>query len=242
MKTIVALPGEGIGIEVVDAACDLMTAAGMPVRIATPPQRERTGTAAEPLPAETQRACRAADAVLFGAAGPSTTAVVSWLRWEMEAWGGVRPAKFYPGMRSPLADPEGIDMVVIRENSEGMYPGREGDLADLKKALPDLRDRLGRGLDKYGDGRFAVKVVTTHGAERIARFACELARKRRAQGHPGKVTCATKSRWPPRCWPPTATSDGDPQRQRRGRGLGKSACMPRGSALTTARSMRVWLR
>ena len=193
MKTIVALPGEGIGIEVVDAACELMTAAGMPVQIATPPQRERAGTAAEPLPAETQRAARAADAVLFGAAGPSTTAVVSWLRWEMEAWGGVRPAKFYPGMRSPLADPEGIDMVVIRENSEGMYPGREGDLADLKKALPDLRDRLGRGLDKYGEGRFAVKVVTTHGAERIARFACELARRRKAQGHQGKVTCATKS-------------------------------------------------
>jgi hypothetical protein len=35
--------------------------------------------------------------------------VVSWLRWEMSAWAGVRPIRFYPGMRSPLADPEGID-------------------------------------------------------------------------------------------------------------------------------------
>jgi isocitrate/isopropylmalate dehydrogenase len=193
MKTIVALPGEGIGIEVVDAACELMTAASMPLKITTPPQRESAGTAPVPLPAETQRAARAADAVLFGAAGPSTTNVVSWLRWEMEAWGGVRPAKFYPGMRSPLADPDGIDMVVIRENSEGMYPGREGDIADLKKAMPDLRDRLGRSLEKYGEGRFAVKIVTRLGAERIARFAADLARKRKAQGHPGKVTCATKS-------------------------------------------------
>ena len=40
MKTVVALPGEGIGVEVVDAACELMTAAGMPVKILTPPQTE----------------------------------------------------------------------------------------------------------------------------------------------------------------------------------------------------------
>jgi 3-isopropylmalate dehydrogenase len=189
-KTVVALPGEGIGIEVVDATCEIMSAAGMPVKILTPPQIERPGS---PVPEETRRLCREADAVLFGAAGPSTSNVVGWLRWEMEAWGGVRPAKFYRGMRSPLADPEGIDFVVIRENSEGMYPGREGDLADAKRALPDLRDRFGRNLDRFGEGRFAVKVATRNGAERIARFACELARKRKARGGPGKVTCVTKS-------------------------------------------------
>jgi isocitrate/isopropylmalate dehydrogenase len=38
------------------------------------------------VPEETKRACREADAVLFGAAGPATTAVVAWLPWEMEAW------------------------------------------------------------------------------------------------------------------------------------------------------------
>jgi isocitrate/isopropylmalate dehydrogenase len=74
-----------------------------------------------------------------------------------------------------------------------MYPGREGDLAELKRALPGLRDRFGRTLDRYGEGRFAVKVATRKGAERIARFACELARKRKARGYPGKVTCVTKS-------------------------------------------------
>ncbi len=194
MKTIVALPGEGIGIEVVDAACGLMTAAGMPVKILTPPQGGGPGAHhGSSIPEETQRACREADGVLFGAAGPSTSGVVGWLRWEMDAWGGVRPSKFYPGMRSPLAEPDGIDLVVVRENSEGMYPGREGDLADLRRALPELRDRLGRGLDRHGEGRFAVKVVTRAGAERIARFSCELAMKRKAAGHPGKVACVTKS-------------------------------------------------
>src|SRR5882672_6146118 len=114
-------------------------------------------------------------------------------RREMEAWGGVRPSKFYTGMRSPLSDPEGIDFVVIRENSEDLYPGREGDLADAKRALPNLRDRFGRGLDRYGEGTYAVKVVTRKGAERIARLACQVARHRKAEGHPGKVTCVTKS-------------------------------------------------
>jgi isocitrate/isopropylmalate dehydrogenase len=190
MKTVVALPGQGIGIEVMDATCEIITGAGMPVKILTPVQCETPGG---PVPETTKRECREADAVLFGAAGPATTGVVGWLRWEMEAWGGVRPARFYPGMRSPLADPDGIDIVVIRENSEGIYPGREGSLAQLKQALPGLRDRFGRGLERYGEGTFAVKIATRRGAERIARFACELARKRKTRGHPGKVTCVTKS-------------------------------------------------
>jgi isocitrate/isopropylmalate dehydrogenase len=111
----------------------------------------------------------------------------------MDAWAGMRPAKLYAGMRSPLADPHGIDFVVIRENSEGIYPGREGDLAEIQRALPSLRDRFGRGLERHRDGRFAVKIVTRRGAERIARFACDLARRRKARGKPGPVTCVTKS-------------------------------------------------
>ncbi len=190
IKTVVALPGEGIGVEVVEATCELLAAASLPIEIVTPPQITAPGS---PVPEETKRVCREADAVLFGAAGPATTRVVGWLRWEMDAWAGVRPAKFYAGMRSPLADPEGIDLVVIRENSEGVYPGREGDLADAQRALPELRDRFDRGLDHYKDGRFAVKVVTRGGATRIAGFACELARRRKAGGHAGKVTCVTKS-------------------------------------------------
>jgi isocitrate/isopropylmalate dehydrogenase len=190
MKTVVALPGEGIGIEVVDATCEIIAAAGMPVKILTPRQIDAPGS---PVPESTKQAARDADAVLFGAAGPSTSAVVGWLRWEMDAWAGVRPAKFYTGMRSPLADPEGLDFVVLRENSEGMYPGREGDLAEAKRALPNLRDRFGRNLDRFGDGRFAVKVATRKGAERIARFACALADKRKARGYAGKVSCVTKS-------------------------------------------------
>jgi 3-isopropylmalate dehydrogenase len=132
--------------------------------------------------------------VLFGSAGgPATSAVVQWLRWQQDAYAGVRPVKYFSGVASPLANPGGIDFVIISENSEGLYPGREGDLADLARALPELRDRVGRAIGDYGDGRFAVKVVSRAGATRIARFACELARHRKARGHPGKITCITKS-------------------------------------------------
>ena len=183
MKTIVALPGEGIGLEVVDATCELLMGTGLPLKILTPPQ-------GSPLPEETKRAAREADGVLFGAAGPSTSRVVSWLRWEMAAWAGVRPIRYFPGMRSPLADPDGIDYVLLRENSEGLYPGREGDLADIVRLMPDLSDRTGKRLKDFGtEGRYAVKVVTPRGAERIARFACDLARRRQQRGKPGR------SRW-----------------------------------------------
>lgn len=191
-KTIVALPGQGIGPEVVDATCELLMGASLPLKILTPPQYD-------PLPEETKRAAREADGVLFGAAGPETSHIVSWLRWEMSAWAGVRPIRFYPGMCSPLANPEGIDYVLLRENSEGIYPGREGDLADLVKVMPDLADRTGRKVRDYGAvGRFAVKLVTPKGAERIAHFAVQIARQRQAQGKPGKITCVTKSNVMPR--------------------------------------------
>jgi len=194
MKTIVALPGEGIGIEVVEATCEVLEGAGLGLKILHPPQgaaaMKEHGT---PIPEETKRAAREADGVLFGAAGPSSSAVVSWLRWEMDAYAGVRPVRFFPGMHSPLAEPDGIDYVILRENSQDLYPGREGDLEALAHVMPDLADKTGRTIGHFGAGRFAVKVVTPHGVERIARFAVELAHKRKARGKPGKVTCVTKS-------------------------------------------------
>lgn len=199
MKTVVALGGEGIGPEVVEATCELLLAARFPLTIVTPPHGQAALTATgQAMPEETRRLCKTADGVLFGAAGgQASSAVVGWLRWEQRTYASVRPVKHYPGAASPLSRPDGIDFVVLRETAEGLYPGREGDLAEIARALPALRDRFGRSLatdlKEGGDGRFAVKIVTRGGTERIARFACELARRRRARGRPGKVTCVTKS-------------------------------------------------
>ena len=184
MRTIVALPGEGIGIEVVDATCELLMGTGLPLKILTPPQ-------GSPLPEDDQargprgrrRALRRRRPVHLAAWSPGSAG-----RWPRGP--GVRPIRFFPGMRSPLADPDGIDYVLLRENSEGIYPGPRGRPGRDRRALmPNLSDRTGRTLKEFGtEGRFAVKVVTPRGAERIARFACDLARKRKARGKPGKVT------------------------------------------------------
>ena len=195
MKTVVALGGEGIGPEVVDVACEIMAAGKMPVEILTPPHGEPAiKSHGAPLPDDTKRLCERADGVLFGAAGAApTSAVVSWLRWEKGVTASIRPVKHYPGAYSPLARPEGIDYVIVREAVEGLYPGREGDLADLARAMPDLKDRVGKRVGDYGEGRFAVKIVSRAGAERVARLACDLALKRKRRGKPGKLTCITKS-------------------------------------------------
>ena len=195
MKTIVALGGEGIGPEVVDATCELLVASGMPVMVVTPTHgAAAVASHGSPVPDEMKRACETADGVLFGAAGAApSSAVVTWLRWAKGTYASVRPVRHYPGASSPLARPDGIDYVIIRELSEGLYPGREGDLADLARAMPELKDKVGTRVGDYGPGRFAAKVVTRAGVERVAKFACELARKRQARGSAGKVTCITKS-------------------------------------------------
>src|SRR4026207_2570931 len=64
MKTVVALPGEGIGIEVVDATCELLMGTGLPLKILTPPQ-------GAPLPEETKQAAREAGGALFGGRRPA---------------------------------------------------------------------------------------------------------------------------------------------------------------------------
>ena len=119
MKTIAALPGQGIGPEVVDVTCELPMGTGLPLKILTLPQ-------CNSLPEETKRAAREADGVPFGAASPSTSNVVSWLRWEMSAWAVVRPIRFDPRMCSPLADPRGHRLRPRAREQRGHLPGPRG--------------------------------------------------------------------------------------------------------------------
>jgi isocitrate/isopropylmalate dehydrogenase len=109
----------------------------------------------------------------------------------------VRPVRFWPGCRSPLARPEGIDLVVVRENLEDLYAGAEGELAELASTGLEAR-YLRRRVADLAPGRFAIKVISVAGTERIVRFACELARRRKAAGRPGRVSCGTKHNVLPR--------------------------------------------
>ena len=144
-----------------------------------------------PFPDEARAAIDAADATLFGATSGASAPALFYLRWGKATYANVRPVRWRPGARSPLARPEGVDLVIVRENLEDLYLGVEGDvaaLAPLGLVSPTAR----RPVAELGPGRFALKVITEAGSERVARFAFALARRRRAAGRPGRVTCATK--------------------------------------------------
>ena len=142
-------------------------------------------------------AARSADAVLLGAVGwPGATlpngdlagrALVLGLREGLDLYANVRRCKLYPGVLHRISGefrevwaPKNVDLVIVRENTEGLYTPARG--------------RLRRG----GDTEVAIdtRVITRKGSERIARFAFELARKRPA-GAPEdgrrRVTCVDKS-------------------------------------------------
>ncbi len=192
-KNIIVLGGDGIGPEVTDATVHLLRQTGFDLDLQIPPCGEsvveKFGTA---LPDETREMCADADAILFGATGEVSIIIWAYLRFALRTYANVRPLKYYVGSNSPLSNPDGIDFVIVRENLEGMYPGREGDLPDLANALPDYRDFMGRTFEDMGEGKYAIRVISKQGSDKVARFACELARKRKQRGHAGKLTCVTK--------------------------------------------------
>jgi isocitrate/isopropylmalate dehydrogenase len=193
-KKIVALGGDGIGPEVVDATCHVLGHAGFDLEILKPPNGEavveKYGTA---FPEETKKLCNEADAVLFGATAVASQTTMIYLRWLSDNYVNIRPTKYYPGAYTCLKDATGIDFVFLRENSEGLIPGREGDLSLLVQRLPEYRDPvLDRPFAYYGEGKFAVRIVSQRGTERLAKFACEYALQRKKKGCPGKVTSVHK--------------------------------------------------
>jgi len=187
---ICVLPGDGIGVEVIDATLPLVErachGAGFALRFASHPagalHYQATG---EALPEATFAAARDAHAILFGAMGwpdirrPDGTEIAPQLdlRFALELYAGVRPARALPGVPLPLADPRArdIDLVIVRESTEGLFAsvGR-GTLVDDREA----RDTM---------------VITRRGSARVHEFAFRLAERRRARGRPGEVTCVDKA-------------------------------------------------
>ncbi len=193
-KKVVALGGDGIGPEVVNAACRILENCPFDLEILKPPCGEAAlATHGTAFPAETRALCGSADAVLFGATDRASVEILAYLRWVLDNYVNIRPMKYYPGARSGLKNPEGVDFVILRENSEGIYSFAEGDLSLLRERLPEFRTMLGKSFADFGEGKFAVRIISEKGAERFARFACAYALKRRERKFPGKLTLVTKS-------------------------------------------------
>jgi 3-isopropylmalate dehydrogenase len=188
---IAVLPGDGIGPEVIDATLPLLEKlahnAPYGFRFASHPAgAQHYQATGEALPPATLAAARAADATLFGAMGwpeiryPDGTEIAPQLdlRVQLELYAGVRPARAIPGIPPQLADARAaaIDLVVIRESTEGLFASRgKGIVTDDREA----RDTM---------------VITRAGSERVHDFAFRLAeRRKRERGRPGRVTCVDKA-------------------------------------------------
>jgi isocitrate dehydrogenase (NAD+) len=155
---VVLIEGDGIGPEVTAAACRVVAAAGVHIDWV----RADAGLAAadrygEPLPDETLDLIRRHRVCLKG---PCTTPVGKGfrsinvrLRQGLDLYASVRPVKTLPGVKTPFED---VDLVVVRENTEGLYAGLE------HQVVPGVVESL--------------RVITRPACERIVRFAFELAR------------------------------------------------------------------
>ena len=193
-KKVVALGGDGVGPEVVDATCYILENTGFDLEVIKPPCGEKAlEQYHDAFPRETRQVCDTADAILFGATGTVSGAILAYLRWMQDNYVNVRPVKYYQGATSCLREPDGIDFVILRENSEGMYSFFGGELSLLSEKWPDLHSRMGKSLNDYGDGKFALRVVSKEGTSRLAKFACDFTFQRKNDGYPGRIACATKS-------------------------------------------------
>jgi homoisocitrate dehydrogenase len=176
MKTICLIPGDGVGQEVVPAAAEVLGALGLGLEFVEAEAGftcfEKHGSA---LPEATLAMVRQSEAVLFGATSSPSTIVPGYrspilaLRRELDLYANLRPVFSLPGEYSR----PGIDMLIVRENSEGLYSGRE---------------------HREGDTAIAERVITRRGSERIARVACEQAMKRaELRGRPAALTIVHKA-------------------------------------------------
>lgn len=192
---IVVLPGDGIGLEVIDATLALLEPVqsryGFSLKYDRRPGGahlyKETGNA---FPDSSMRACEDADAILFGAMGwpeiryPDGTEIGPQLdiRVHLDLYAGVRPIRAIPGLPLPLASPRAkdIDLVIVRESTEGWFyargRGKRGTTASGDEAVYDTCE------------------ISRKACERLFDFSFKLAaaRKRRNQKK-GKVTCIDKS-------------------------------------------------
>jgi tartrate dehydrogenase/decarboxylase / D-malate dehydrogenase len=184
---IALIPGDGIGKEVLPEGRRVLEAAagahGFELafddfRFASCDYYAEHGSM---LPDDWQERLAGHDALFFGAVGwPDTVPdhVSLWgsllqFRRHFDQYVCLRPVRQMPGIASPLADPEGIDLVIVRENTEGEYS--------------EVGGRMFAGSDR--EVVLQETVMTRQGVDRVLRFAFDLAAEREAR----HLTSATKS-------------------------------------------------
>ncbi|MBQ4132128.1 MAG: NADP-dependent isocitrate dehydrogenase [Desulfovibrionaceae bacterium] len=192
-QVVYFIEGDGIGPEiwaaarpVLDAAVKKASAGARKIEwreiLAGEKALNETG---EYLPQETIDTLRQAE---FAIKGPLTTPVGGGfrslnvaLRQILDLYACIRPIRYYPGIVSPVRNPEKVDMIVFRENTEDVYAGIEYESGsqEAKRLISFLREELGANVDlSAGVG---IKPMTEHGSKRLVRKAIQYAL---AQGKP----------------------------------------------------------
>ncbi len=173
MYSLSLITGDGVGPELSESAVSVLDAIsnndGTGPKFEITPLPAGDGALADTgraLPDDTVSHIKKSDACLKAPVGESAADVIVVLRRMLDLYANIRPAKSYPGMPALRDD---IDMVIVRENTEDLYTGKEFDL---------------------GGSAVALRIISEKASKRIARHAFEAARRRDGKK---KVTCVHKS-------------------------------------------------
>jgi len=171
MYKISLITGDGIGPELSESAMSVLNHIHdhLDVKfeitklLAGDTALKQTGKA---LPDETLEVIKKSDVCLKAPVGESAADVIVVLRRILDLYANIRPAKSYPNMPALRND---IDMVIVRENTEDLYTGKEFSL---------------------GDASVALRIISEKASKRIAKYAFKMAKQRNSMK---KVTCVHKS-------------------------------------------------
>ena len=180
---ITLIPGDGIGPEVSRACKRCVEATGVDIQweeaLAGNEALQKYG---EVLPASTISLIKKNKVTLKGPVitpiGEGFRSVNVQIRQMLDLYACVRPCKWYEGVKAPY---KGIDLVVIRENTEDLYAGVEFEKGkkDTKELLSNINTLINKRIKP--DSAISIKAISESGSKRIVRFAFEyaIANKRR---------------------------------------------------------------
>jgi len=171
MYKISLITGDGIGPELSESAISVLNTINekfdlkfeISKLVAGDEALEKTGKA---LPDDVVDAIKQSDVCLKAPVGESAADVIVVLRRMLDLYANIRPSKSYPHMPALRDD---IDMVIVRENTEDLYTGKEFSL---------------------GNSAVALRIISEDASKRIAKYAFETAKQRNSMK---KVTCVHKS-------------------------------------------------
>jgi 3-isopropylmalate dehydrogenase len=177
---IAVMPGDGVGKEVVPAGLAVLKHVALKFGFTYTTTDYLFGgehylATGQTLPDSALKELAAHDAILFGAVGVDPrgsakipqgileTEILLKMRFELDQYVNLRPVRLMPGVKSPLRDatPDSVNMIIVRENTEGLYCGNGGFL--YKNTPHEVANQI--------------EVTTRRGVERCIRYAFDYAKK-----------------------------------------------------------------